>query len=67
MAEKQCNIMLELLTGLGNMLFKNENNVSIAKDMDIGATCDDVKVEGGEEEDLNDIKELKVFLVKILK
>jgi len=66
MVEKESHILLELLTALGNLVFKNELNVSICKDMDISSTCEECKAEG-DEDDLNEIKELKKYLTSLLK
>ncbi len=65
--EKQCGILLELLIAMGNLLFSNPSNVSIARDMDVGATCEEANPDGGDPDDLNDIKELKSFIISLLK
>jgi hypothetical protein len=67
MVEKESNIQLELLSALGNMVYNNELNVSIAKDMDVSSTCDDVKAECDDPDDMKDITGLKNYMVGLLK
>ena len=67
MAEKETNIILELLTALGNLFFKNDLNVSIAKDMDVNATVEAVKLDNEDEDDIKDIIALQKYVSQLLK
>lgn len=62
--EKEGKNTLSLLYGLGNLLFSNDNNRSIAKDMDIISNINDVKPDGDLAADINEIKQ---YLLNILK
>jgi hypothetical protein len=66
MNEKENKNIFNLLIGIGNMVYNNDTNKSLAKDMDIGATIKDLSL-AVVDEHVNNITQLKNYLVNILK
>ncbi len=64
--EKDTKNLINLLTGLGNLLYNNESNRSIAIDMDIPVNLKEMKFEGSDDE-INYLKELQIYIINILK
>lgn len=67
MNEKETKNLNNILISFGNMLFSNEKNRSIAKDMNLLTNIKDLKVDDkAETSDKNTFNEIKSFLTKIL-
>jgi hypothetical protein len=64
--ENDAKNLVTLLIGLGNLLYSNETNRSICKDMDISSNFSDVNANDGTSEDLELISELKGYLFNVL-
>jgi hypothetical protein len=65
MNEKENKNIYNLFLGLGNLIFNNESNRSLAKDMDIVSNIKELKFEVDEQ--VNDLSQLKIYFVNNLK
>ena len=66
--ENDITNLTNLLTGFGNLLYNNPNNIAIAKDMDISSNLKEISgTITGTQEEINYMKEIQNFLIEILK
>jgi hypothetical protein len=66
--ENDSGNMIRLLYSLANLFCLSESNRSIGKDMDLASTVKDAKIPSSENvEEINLIKEVKDYLINILK
>jgi hypothetical protein len=64
--EKDAKNLINLLYSLGNLLYNNVDNRSIAKDMDIQSNLKQINP-SGEQEDILIIKEVNNLMLNLLK
>jgi hypothetical protein len=63
--EKENKNIYNILLGLGNLVYNNENNLNLAKDMDIVSNIKELKF--NIDEHMTDLNNLKSYFINILK
>lgn len=64
--EKDSSNLINLLYALGNLLFDNQNNQGIARDMDVVSNLQEIKEIQGSVEDSKIIQNLKDYLTSLI-